>query len=97
MTCFCQAEPSCVLSSTKQLLLRAISQTPVTALSSGQLRQVSRSYSSMHVIHRPFTHSPSPLLPVQLESRCADLDPELAAALSVQLEPPGLSPEMDFL
>lgn len=32
---------------------------------------------------------------VQLESRCADLDPELAAALSMQLDPH--SPEMDFL
>ncbi|XP_069019003.1 Fanconi anemia group A protein homolog [Embiotoca jacksoni] len=33
----------------------------------------------------------------QLESRCADLDPEVAAALSLHLDPPGLSPEMDFL
>ncbi|XP_041852681.1 Fanconi anemia group A protein-like isoform X2 [Melanotaenia boesemani] len=33
----------------------------------------------------------------QLESQCADLDPELAAALSVNLEPHSLSPEMDFL
>ncbi|XP_037834269.1 Fanconi anemia group A protein isoform X3 [Kryptolebias marmoratus] len=33
----------------------------------------------------------------QLESRCVDLDPELAAALSVHLDPHGLSPEMDFL
>ncbi|XP_054589438.1 Fanconi anemia group A protein isoform X2 [Nothobranchius furzeri] len=33
----------------------------------------------------------------QLESLCADLDPELAAALSVTLDPHSLSPEMDFL
>ncbi|XP_039892230.1 Fanconi anemia group A protein isoform X2 [Simochromis diagramma] len=63
------AEPSHILGRTKQFLLRAISQTPLTLLSSGQLRQ--------------------------LESLSAELDPELAAALSVQLEPS--SPEMDFL
>ncbi|KAM4734789.1 Fanconi anemia group A protein isoform 2-T2 [Anableps anableps] len=33
----------------------------------------------------------------QLQSCCADLDPELAAALSVHLDPHSLSPEMDFL
>lgn len=33
----------------------------------------------------------------QLESQCADVDPEVAAALSVHLDPPSLSPEMDFL
>ncbi|XP_053175938.1 Fanconi anemia group A protein [Scomber japonicus] len=33
----------------------------------------------------------------QLESQCADLDPEVAAALSVHLDPRSLSPEMDFL
>ncbi|TMS04992.1 Fanconi anemia group A protein [Larimichthys crocea] len=33
----------------------------------------------------------------QLESQCADLDPEVSAALSVHLNPPSLSPEMDFL
>ncbi|XP_037307939.2 Fanconi anemia group A protein homolog [Pungitius pungitius] len=33
----------------------------------------------------------------ELESQCADLDPEVAAALSVHLDPPSLSPEMDFL
>ncbi|XP_041795312.1 Fanconi anemia group A protein-like [Chelmon rostratus] len=33
----------------------------------------------------------------QLESQCADLDPEVAAALSVHLDPHSLSPEMDFL
>ncbi|XP_044047745.1 Fanconi anemia group A protein [Siniperca chuatsi] len=33
----------------------------------------------------------------QLESQCADLDPEVAAALSVNLDPHSLSPEMDFL
>lgn len=66
-----KAEPSHILSRTKQFLLRAVSQTSPTALSAGQLRQ--------------------------LESQCAELDPELAAALSVQLEPPSLSPEMDFL
>ncbi|KAG8012883.1 Fanconi anemia group A protein, partial [Nibea albiflora] len=33
----------------------------------------------------------------QLESQCADLDPEVSAALSVHLDPPSLSPEMDFL
>ncbi|KAM9375887.1 LOW QUALITY PROTEIN: Fanconi anemia group A protein [Pholidichthys leucotaenia] len=66
-----KAEPSHILSRTKHLLLRAMSQSPPTALSSGQLRQ--------------------------LESTCADLDPELAAALSVHLDPHSLSPEMDFL
>ncbi|XP_075931811.1 Fanconi anemia group A protein isoform X2 [Anarhichas minor] len=33
----------------------------------------------------------------QLESQCADLDPEVASALSVHLDPHSLSPEMDFL
>ncbi|KAM6936883.1 Fanconi anemia group A protein [Xenentodon cancila] len=33
----------------------------------------------------------------QLEAQCADLDPELAAVLSVHLDPHSLSPEMDFL
>ncbi|TKS73099.1 Fanconi anemia group A protein [Collichthys lucidus] len=33
----------------------------------------------------------------QLESQCADLDPEVSAALLVHLNPPSLSPEMDFL
>ncbi|XP_070828741.1 Fanconi anemia group A protein-like isoform X3 [Chaetodon trifascialis] len=33
----------------------------------------------------------------QLESQCADLDPEVAAALSMHLDPHSLSPEMDFL
>ncbi|XP_023253185.1 Fanconi anemia group A protein [Seriola lalandi dorsalis] len=33
----------------------------------------------------------------QLESQCADLDPEVAAALSVHLHPQNSSPEMDFL
>ncbi|XP_062245044.1 Fanconi anemia group A protein isoform X2 [Platichthys flesus] len=33
----------------------------------------------------------------RLESQCADVDPEVAAALSVHLGAPSLSPEMDFL
>lgn len=33
---------------------------------------------------------------VQLESQCADVDPEVTAALSVHLSPHSLSPEMDF-
>ncbi|XP_029010104.1 Fanconi anemia group A protein-like [Betta splendens] len=33
----------------------------------------------------------------KLESQCADLDPEVAAALSVHLSPHSLSPEMDFI
>lgn len=33
----------------------------------------------------------------QLETQCTDLDPEVAAALSVQLDPHSLSPEMDFI
>ncbi|CAJ1057023.1 Fanconi anemia group A protein-like isoform X2 [Xyrichtys novacula] len=33
----------------------------------------------------------------QLQSQCADLDPEVAAALSVQLDPNSQSPIMDFL
>ncbi|KAK2841725.1 hypothetical protein Q5P01_011925 [Channa striata] len=33
----------------------------------------------------------------RLQPRCADLDPEVAAALSVHLEPHSLSPEIDFL
>ncbi|XP_071346052.1 Fanconi anemia group A protein [Trachinotus anak] len=66
-----QLEPSQILNHTKPFLLRVISQTSPTALSSSQLRQ--------------------------LESQCADLDPEVAAALSVHLDPQSLSPEMDFL
>ncbi|XP_050929308.1 LOW QUALITY PROTEIN: Fanconi anemia group A protein [Lates calcarifer] len=66
-----QLEPSQILSDAKQFLLRVISQTSPTALSSSQRRQ--------------------------LESQCADLDPEVAAALSVHLGPQSLSPEMDFL
>ena len=34
---------------------------------------------------------------LQLESLCAELDPEVAAALSTHLGPAGLSQEMDFL
>nr|XP_046249117.1 Fanconi anemia group A protein isoform X2 [Scatophagus argus] len=44
--------------------------------------------------------SPAALSPGQLrqlESQCADLDPEVAAALSVHLDSHSLSPEMDFL
>ncbi|XP_067356273.1 Fanconi anemia group A protein isoform X4 [Channa argus] len=63
-------EPFRILSHSKQFVLRAISQTSPTALSSGQLRQ--------------------------LESQCADLDPEVRAALSVHLDPHSLSPEIDF-
>uniref|UniRef100_UPI0037E8740A Fanconi anemia group A protein-like n=1 Tax=Semicossyphus pulcher TaxID=241346 RepID=UPI0037E8740A len=66
-----QVEPSQILRQAKQFVLRVISQTSGTGLSSSQLRQ--------------------------LESLCADLDPEVAAALSVQLEPHSHSPEMDFL
>ncbi|KAF7659222.1 hypothetical protein LDENG_00001280 [Lucifuga dentata] len=66
-----QMETVQILSRAKQFLLRAISQTPPTALSSAQLRQ--------------------------LEAQTADLDPEVAAALSLHLDPKSLSPEMDFL
>lgn len=34
---------------------------------------------------------------VQLKSQCEDVDPDVAAALSVHLSPDSLSPEMDFL
>ncbi|KAM9351947.1 Fanconi anemia group A protein [Symphorus nematophorus] len=71
MTVNIRLEPFQILSHAKQFLLRGISQTPPTALSSSQLRQ--------------------------LASQCADLDPEVAAALSVHLDPHSLSPEMDFL
>uniref|UniRef100_A0A3Q3IM50 Fanconi anaemia group A protein N-terminal domain-containing protein n=1 Tax=Monopterus albus TaxID=43700 RepID=A0A3Q3IM50_MONAL len=66
-----QVEPSQILSATKQFLLRVISQSSPTALSSSQLRE--------------------------LETQCADLDPEVTTALSVHLDPHSLSPEMDFL
>ncbi|XP_071767373.2 Fanconi anemia group A protein [Centroberyx gerrardi] len=66
-----RAEPSQILSRAQQFLLRTISQTSPTALSSSQLRQ--------------------------LESQCAELDPEVAAALSLHLGPDSLSQEMDFL
>ncbi|XP_034541105.1 Fanconi anemia group A protein-like isoform X2 [Notolabrus celidotus] len=66
-----QAEPFQILRQAKQFLLRAISQTSPTALTSSQLRQ--------------------------LQSQCTDLDPEVAAALSLQLDPNSHSPEMDFL
>ncbi|XP_030223179.1 Fanconi anemia group A protein isoform X2 [Gadus morhua] len=66
-----QMEPSQILDQARQFLLRTISQTRPTALSSSQ-------YS-------------------QLESLCAELDPEVAAALSTHLGPAGLSQEMDFL
>ncbi|KAM9854727.1 Fanconi anemia group A protein [Aulostomus maculatus] len=64
-------EPSQILSQAKLFVLRAISQTSPTSLSSRQLSQ--------------------------LESQCAGLDPEVAAALSMHLDPHRLSPEMDFL
>ncbi|XP_029908824.1 Fanconi anemia group A protein isoform X2 [Myripristis murdjan] len=66
-----QVEPSQMLSRAQQFLLRAISQSPLTALSSSQL--------------------------TQLQSLCEDLDPEVAAALALQLGPDSLSQEMDFL
>ncbi|XP_026166974.1 Fanconi anemia group A protein isoform X2 [Mastacembelus armatus] len=65
-----QVEPSQILSDTKQLVLRVISQAPPTALSSRQLSQ--------------------------LETQCADLDPEVTAALSLHLNPHSLSPDLDF-
>ncbi|XP_074533499.1 Fanconi anemia group A protein [Halichoeres trimaculatus] len=66
-----QMEPFQILSQAKQFLLRAVSQTSLTALSSSRLRQ--------------------------LQSQCAELDPEVAAALSEQPDPHSDSPEMDFL
>ncbi|XP_028304960.1 Fanconi anemia group A protein isoform X2 [Gouania willdenowi] len=66
-----QTEPSHMLGRTKEFILRVISQSSSTALSSSQFRQ--------------------------LESRCTDVDLEVAAALSVHFDPPSLSPEMDFL
>ncbi|CAL8357683.1 unnamed protein product [Lota lota] len=66
-----QMEPSQILGQARQFLLRTISQTPPTALSSTQ-------------------HS-------QLESLCAELDLEVAAALSTHLGLTSLSQEMDFL
>ncbi|XP_041651372.1 Fanconi anemia group A protein isoform X2 [Cheilinus undulatus] len=66
-----QMESFQILREAKQFLLRVISQTSPTALSSSQLRQ--------------------------LQSQCAELDPEVAAALSVQLHSDSHSPEMDFL
>ncbi|XP_075996356.1 Fanconi anemia group A protein [Genypterus blacodes] len=66
-----QMETSQILSRAKQFLLRAVSQMSMTAVSSGQLRQ--------------------------LEARCAETDPEVAAALRVHLDSERLSPEMDFL
>ncbi|KAK5868019.1 hypothetical protein PBY51_012466 [Eleginops maclovinus] len=62
-------QPFQMVSHSKQFLLRTIAQTPPTALSSSQLRQ--------------------------LEAQVSALDPEVWAALSVQLDPD--SPEMDFL
>ncbi|KAM4618892.1 Fanconi anemia group A protein [Polymixia lowei] len=66
-----EMEPSQVLSRAQQFLLRTISQSSPTVLSSSQLSQ--------------------------LESQCAQLDPEVAAALSSHLGPDSLSQEMDFL
>ncbi|KAJ4937775.1 hypothetical protein JOQ06_002406 [Pogonophryne albipinna] len=62
-------QPFQIVSHSKQLLLRAIAQTPPTALSTSQLRE--------------------------LESQVSALDPEVSAALSLQLDPD--SPEMEFL
>lgn len=99
---FCrQLEPSQILSHTKRFLLSSICKSSPTDLSSGQLRQVTASTPASHRVHA--SDLPPSLLPVcfllfiQLELRCVDLDPELAAALTVHLDPHSLSPEMDFL
>ncbi|XP_029698010.1 Fanconi anemia group A protein homolog [Takifugu rubripes] len=66
-----QVESVHILSGAKRFLLRVISQTPPTSLSSRQL--------------------------TQLMSECKEADPDVAAALSVHLDPHSLSPQVDFL
>uniref|UniRef100_A0A3P8X7F7 Fanconi anemia complementation group A n=2 Tax=Cynoglossus semilaevis TaxID=244447 RepID=A0A3P8X7F7_CYNSE len=56
--------------------------------------------AKMHVLKVISQAPPAALSSAQLrrlEAQCSDLDPEVAAALSLHLDPPDLSPEMDFL
>lgn len=66
-----QVDPSQILSQSKGLLLKTISQMSRRVLSSSQLRQ--------------------------LQDHCADLDPEVTAALMVHQDLDNLSPAMDFV
>lgn len=98
-------EPYCqtlqILGHAKQFLLGTISQMFPAALSSIQLTQVTNKYTvHMCIVYHLLLKPASPSLLgflVQLQSRCAELDPEVASALSVHLDPHSLSPEMDFL
>ncbi|KAM8750465.1 Fanconi anemia group A protein isoform 3-T3 [Acanthopagrus schlegelii] len=54
--------------------------------------------NAKHFLLRVISQTPpAALSSSQLQSQCADLDPEVAAALSVHQDPHSLSPEMDFL
>ncbi|XP_070763444.1 Fanconi anemia group A protein-like [Enoplosus armatus] len=79
-----------------QLFLEGNAPTPANQTEPFQILSQAKQFL-LRAISRssPAALSPSQLR--QLESQCADLDPEVAAALSVHLNPRILSPEMDFL
>ncbi|XP_051239093.1 Fanconi anemia group A protein isoform X2 [Dicentrarchus labrax] len=84
-----------------QLFLEGHTPTPTTGHSDNQMEpsQV-LSHAKQFLLRAISQTSPAALSSSQirqLESQCADLDPEVAAALSVHLDPHSLSPEMDFL
>ncbi|XP_024138361.1 Fanconi anemia group A protein isoform X2 [Oryzias melastigma] len=91
---FLQTAVLCYISA---LQLYLDGQTPTAAkqqVESSHILSLTKQFLLSRIPQTPPAHLSSSRLR-QLESRCADLDPELAAALSMQLDPH--SPEMDFL
>ncbi|KAM4573595.1 Fanconi anemia group A protein [Odontesthes bonariensis] len=84
-----------------QLFLEGHTPTPTTELSEKRMEPSQiMSHTKQFLLSLISQMSPTALTSSQLrqlESQCADLDPELAAALSVHLDLHSLSPEMDFL
>ncbi|XP_029993188.1 Fanconi anemia group A protein [Sphaeramia orbicularis] len=84
-----------------QLFLDGHTPSPVTESSKNQMAPSQiLSHSKRFVLKTVSQMSPTGLSSSQLrqlQTQCADLDPELASALSVHLDVHSLSPEMDFL
>ncbi|XP_037538601.1 Fanconi anemia group A protein [Nematolebias whitei] len=84
-----------------QLFLDGDTPTPTAGLSKKQLEPSQiLNHTKQFILNLISKSSPTDLSSGQLrqlELQCVDLDPELAAVLSVHLDPHSLSPEMDFL
>ncbi|XP_072241463.1 Fanconi anemia group A protein [Leuresthes tenuis] len=97
---FLHTAVSCYIS-VLQLFLEGQTPAPATELPEKQLEPSQiLSRTKQFLLNLISQMSPSALTSSQfrqLEARCADLDPELAAALSGHIDLHSLSPEMDFL